>query len=153
VLATVPPLAALLGVTSAMFAVEGALLNAAFLRLAWRFHAAPSDERARDLFRASLWYLPLLLILMVFHSRHWHAAPAPAGPPAPPMSATRATSPSLRSAPSRACEPPDAQPACTSSSSAGSGRRPQPPPRATWGSRPAASSSSARECSTGRCAM
>jgi protoheme IX farnesyltransferase len=77
-LAALPPLAALLGVTSAMFAVEGVALNAVFLRLAARFYAAPSDAAARALFRASLWYLPLLLALMVFHSRHWHAPPAAA---------------------------------------------------------------------------
>jgi len=78
-LAAVPPAAALLGVTSAMFAVEGAALNAVLLRLALRFHREPSDASARALFRASLWYLPLLLALMVFHSRHWHADADAAG--------------------------------------------------------------------------
>jgi len=71
-MSTLPVVASVLGVTSPMFAVEGVLLNGYFLRLAWRFYRDPSDASARALFRASLWYLPLLLVLMVFHSRRWH---------------------------------------------------------------------------------
>jgi protoheme IX farnesyltransferase len=71
-MSTLPVVASVLGVTSPMFAVEGVLLNGYFLRLAWRFYRDPSDSSARALFRASLWYLPLLLVLMVFHSRRWH---------------------------------------------------------------------------------
>jgi len=71
-MSTLPVVASVLGVTSPMFAVEGVLLNGYFLRLAWRFYSDPSDASARALFRASLWYLPLLLVLMVFHSRRWH---------------------------------------------------------------------------------
>lgn len=75
-LATLPFAAAAVGVASPMFAVEGAVLNAYFLWLAGRFYAAPSDATARALFRASLWYLPLLMGLLVFHSVHWQAQQA-----------------------------------------------------------------------------
>jgi heme o synthase len=70
-LAGVPVVAAIAGVTNPMFAVEGVLLNAVFLRQAWRFYAAPGDATARAVFRTSLWYLPVLLCLFVFHSSHW----------------------------------------------------------------------------------
>lgn len=71
-LSTLPIVSSVLGVTSPMFAVEGLFLNAYFLRLAYRFWRNPNDASARSLFRCSLWYLPVLLVLMVFHSRHWH---------------------------------------------------------------------------------
>jgi protoheme IX farnesyltransferase len=71
VLGALPLLAAGLGVTSPMFAVEGLLLNGYLLRLALAFRAAPSDAGARAIFRASLWYLPLVAALFVFHANHW----------------------------------------------------------------------------------
>jgi protoheme IX farnesyltransferase len=70
-LSLVPLLSSAVGATSPMFAVEGLLLNAYFLKLALNFSRSPSDASARALFRASLWYLPLLLALMVFHAKHW----------------------------------------------------------------------------------
>jgi protoheme IX farnesyltransferase len=72
-LSTLPFAAVALGVATPMFAVEGALLNAYFVKLAYNFYKAPGDGSARKLFRTSLWYLPLLLALMVFHSTHWQA--------------------------------------------------------------------------------
>lgn len=77
-LAAVPLISSALGVTNPMFAVEGVVINGYLLNLARRFYADPHDGTARPLFKASLWYLPLLLILMVFHSKHWHTAPATA---------------------------------------------------------------------------
>ena len=71
VLAAWPVVASALGVTSPMFAVEGAILNAHVLRLAVAFQRDPSDAAARAIFRASLWYLPLVAALMVFHANHW----------------------------------------------------------------------------------
>ena len=72
-LSTLPLVSTLLGVTSPMFAVEGVLLNGYLLRLAASFRAAPSDAGARAIFRASLWYLPLVAALFVFHANHWLA--------------------------------------------------------------------------------
>ncbi len=73
-LAAVPPAAALMGVASPMFAVEGALLNGYLLLLARRFARDRSDAAARRVFLASLWYLPLLLGLLIFHATHWRSA-------------------------------------------------------------------------------
>jgi len=71
-LSLVPFAAVLLGVTSPMFAVEGIVLNGYFLYLARKFSLDPSDLTARPLFLASLWYLPVLLFLIVFHATSWH---------------------------------------------------------------------------------
>lgn len=70
-LAAVPFACMASGVTSPMFAVEGLAVNAYVLMLATKFYRNPGDDSARKLFRASLWYLPLVMILMVYHSRHW----------------------------------------------------------------------------------
>lgn len=70
-LAGVPLFAAWAGIVNPMFAVEGLVLNAVLLRHAYRFYQSPGDASARAVFRASLWYLPVLLALFVFHSRHW----------------------------------------------------------------------------------
>lgn len=66
-----PIIAAALDVTSWMFAVEGTALNAILLRHAFKFHENSSNENARKVFRASLWYLPASLMLLVYHSRRW----------------------------------------------------------------------------------
>jgi protoheme IX farnesyltransferase len=71
VLSALPLLSTVLGVTSPMFALEGLLLNGYLLRLALAFRAAPSDAGARAIFRASLWYLPLVAGLFVFHANLW----------------------------------------------------------------------------------
>lgn len=70
-LAPLPLLATGLGVTGSMFAVEGSVLNAYLLYLAGRFSKERTDERARAVFRCSLWYLPVLLGGFVFHSKQW----------------------------------------------------------------------------------
>lgn len=70
-LSTVPVISSALGVTNWMFAVEGLLLNGYFLKLATQFYRDPGDHTARPLFKASLWYLPVLMFLMVFHSKSW----------------------------------------------------------------------------------
>jgi len=67
----VPVLAAVCDVTSSMFAVEGSLLTGYLLKLAYDFKQDRSDEKARKIFFCSLWYLPLLLILLVYHSKNW----------------------------------------------------------------------------------
>ncbi|TFJ86115.1 hypothetical protein NSK_002935 [Nannochloropsis salina CCMP1776] len=70
-LAPLPVLATGLGVTGSMFALEGSALNLYLMYLARRFKSERSDERARAVFRCSLWYLPVLLGGFVFHSRQW----------------------------------------------------------------------------------
>jgi hypothetical protein len=55
------------GLTTAPFAFEAAVLAAAMCAPAARFLASPSQPAARTLFRASLLYLPLLLIAAVVH--------------------------------------------------------------------------------------
>lgn len=70
-LSLIPTLATIFDVTNPMFAVEGLVLNTYFLYLASKFYRTPNDLTARVLFRASLWYLPVLILLMVFHSTSW----------------------------------------------------------------------------------
>ena len=70
-MAALPLVATAVGATGPMFAVEGTVLGAYFMMLATRFYRTPNDATARALFRASLWYLPVLLFFMVFHSRRW----------------------------------------------------------------------------------
>lgn len=67
----IPVAAAALGATSWMFAVEGTALNAWILYKAHRFGEDRSKANARGVFRASLWHLPAVLALYVFHSRRW----------------------------------------------------------------------------------
>ncbi len=66
------------GVTSWMFPVESVFFNAYALRLANRFRENPSQANASAVFKCSLWYLPLVMGLMVFHQterdpREWNA--------------------------------------------------------------------------------
>jgi len=70
----VPILAAVCDVTSSMFAIEGTILTGYLLKLAHDFKQDRSDEKARKIFFCSLWYLPLLLILLVYHSKSWLSA-------------------------------------------------------------------------------
>lgn len=70
-MAALPLAASFCGVTSAMYAVEGVAVNAYALYLAQRFHQKPNNANAQRVFLASLWYLPLMMFLMVFHSRNW----------------------------------------------------------------------------------
>lgn len=54
-----------------MFAVEGTAFNGYLLYHAYRFGKDKSNANARDVFKASLWHLPAVLALFVFHSRRW----------------------------------------------------------------------------------
>ena len=72
-LAALPLATTLAGVTGSMFAVEGLALNAYFLPLAWRFFQNSSDKNARSLFLATLWYLPVFMACMVYHSEAWRS--------------------------------------------------------------------------------
>lgn len=63
--------AAALGATSWMFAVEGTVLNTWMVYQAYQFGGDRSKSKARGVFKASLWHLPAMLALFVFHSRRW----------------------------------------------------------------------------------
>lgn len=56
-------------VTSWPFLVDSTLVNGYFLYKAWRFYRGGSDQDARKLFFASLWHLPLILLLLVVHKK------------------------------------------------------------------------------------
>ena len=70
-LATIPIISSMTGVTSYMFAVEGCLLNGYLLFLSHRFSWDHSNQNARKVFLATLWYLPLLLAGFVYHNHNW----------------------------------------------------------------------------------
>ena len=61
------------GLTSSMFLVEGAAVNAYLLYLAHQFRkeGGQTKAKARQIFLCSLWYLPLILAAMAFHSKNW----------------------------------------------------------------------------------
>jgi heme o synthase len=59
------------GATGPMFAIETSVLNLYLLWLAWKFRRNTSDDSARKLFLTTLWYLPVLMLMMSFHSRGW----------------------------------------------------------------------------------
>lgn len=70
-LVPIPLAAAAFDITSWMFAVEGTVFNAYLLYHAYRFGRDKSNANAREVFKASLWHLPAVLALFVFHSRRW----------------------------------------------------------------------------------
>ena len=71
-LTALPLVTSATGLTSWMFAVEGSVINLYLLSLAHAFKREQSNARARKVFLTSLWYLPVLLAAMVFHSRNWN---------------------------------------------------------------------------------
>jgi protoheme IX farnesyltransferase len=70
-LAAPPVIGAALGLTSQMFAVETVLLNGYWIYQTNQFVNDSSDKNARRIFMTSLWYLPVVLTLMVYHSDRW----------------------------------------------------------------------------------
>ena len=66
-MAAVPLLSSAAGVTSSMFAVESLAFNGYLLHLSNQFRKDRSHKNAQALFRCSLWYLPLVMSLMVYH--------------------------------------------------------------------------------------
>ena len=69
-----PVATTLAGVTSPMFVVEATAANTLFMHKAWRFYRDPSDDTARGVFFASLWYLPIIMFFLMFHSHRWRSA-------------------------------------------------------------------------------
>lgn len=77
-LCPLPVLASLGGITSSMYAIESIAFNSYLVFLATRFYRKRSNKNAQKVFLASLWYLPLSLALMVYHSSNWkHSEDAP----------------------------------------------------------------------------
>jgi protoheme IX farnesyltransferase len=70
-LTPLPILASYAGLTSSMFAVESLAFNGYWLWMAHKFKQKRSNRGAQRVFRASLWYLPVVMTLMVYHSRNW----------------------------------------------------------------------------------
>lgn len=58
-----------LGLTGWEFGAESLMINAVFGYYGWRFYQHPNIPNARQLFRTSLWHLPLLLALMAVHKK------------------------------------------------------------------------------------
>ncbi|KAF8972759.1 hypothetical protein BDZ97DRAFT_1782521 [Flammula alnicola] len=57
------------GLTTWMFAVTTIVPNAICLRAAWKFWEKGGEKEARVLFQQSLWYLPVVMGLMMFHKQ------------------------------------------------------------------------------------
>ena len=57
-----------------MFAVEGEgiLMNGYAMHVASKFDKERNNANARKVFLTSLWYLPCVMMLFLFHSRLWH---------------------------------------------------------------------------------
>ncbi|KAF8501444.1 UbiA prenyltransferase family-domain-containing protein [Russula emetica] len=58
------------GLTTWSFALTSLVPNAIWLRAAWRFNKFGSDAHARTVFAHSLWWLPVVLGLMIFHKNN-----------------------------------------------------------------------------------
>ena len=72
-LTPLPFAAAACGVTTYMFPIEFLAINGFWLWQAQKFYSKPSNGNARQVFRTSLWYLPVVMSLMVYHSHNWAA--------------------------------------------------------------------------------
>lgn len=66
-----PIITSSLALTSWMFAVEGTLINACLVYLAYKFKRSQTNGNARKLFLFTLIQLPLLMAGIVFHAREW----------------------------------------------------------------------------------
>ena len=68
--AHLPLLQFVTGITSAWFVLDSMLPALYQLRRAQRFNAEPTNANARQLFFATLRYLPLVMLLFLLHSVH-----------------------------------------------------------------------------------
>lgn len=57
------------GLTTWAFALTSIIPNAIIVRAAWQFWRQGTDKQARALFQHSLWFLPAILGLMMFHKQ------------------------------------------------------------------------------------
>lgn len=76
-----PLITSITGLTSYMYAVEGTLLNAYLLYTSKKFYDNHSNANAKRVFFTSLWYLPVLLLGYMFHSRTWNKVKREDGEP------------------------------------------------------------------------
>lgn len=64
-----PILAYATDTTSVMFAIEGVAMTSYWTYLGLEFQKERTNENARKVFKCSLWYLPLILGLFLFHQK------------------------------------------------------------------------------------
>lgn len=57
------------GLTTWAFALSSIIPNAIFIRSAWQFWRYGGEKQARTLFQHSVWFLPAILGLMMFHKQ------------------------------------------------------------------------------------
>ncbi|RXW15921.1 hypothetical protein EST38_g9929 [Candolleomyces aberdarensis] len=57
------------GLTTWAFALTSLLPNLVCVRAAWRFYKHGGEKNARSVFQHSLWYLPVIMGLMMFHKQ------------------------------------------------------------------------------------
>ena len=57
------------GLTTWAFSITSLVPNAFLSRVAWKFWRIGTEKEARKLFHTSLWYLPVVLALMMFHKQ------------------------------------------------------------------------------------
>jgi len=57
------------GLTTWMFAVTSLVPNMVCVRAAWHFYRKGGEKEAKTLFNHSLWYLPVVMGLMMFHKQ------------------------------------------------------------------------------------
>jgi len=57
------------GLTTWMFAVTSLVPNIVCVRAAWYFYRKGGEKEAKMLFHHSLWYLPVVMGLMMFHKQ------------------------------------------------------------------------------------
>ncbi len=67
-LSTLPVISTFAGATSPMFLIESLAFNGYLVYGSAKFKQNPNDENARRVFKTSLWYLPLFMTLLVYHS-------------------------------------------------------------------------------------
>eukprot|EP00163_Fabomonas_tropica_P008958 TRINITY_DN18750_c0_g1_i1.p1 TRINITY_DN18750_c0_g1~~TRINITY_DN18750_c0_g1_i1.p1 ORF type:complete len:283 (-),score=20.46 TRINITY_DN18750_c0_g1_i1:12-827(-) len=68
-LSLLPLFSTLSGMTDAWFLADSAILNAYFAWTGYQFFDEPTSATARKQFFTSLWYLPVLFGLMIFHKQ------------------------------------------------------------------------------------
>ena len=68
-----PYAATCLDLTTHMWSMEATAVHLFWLYQAQQFVKKPTNGNARKIFRTSLWYLPVVLGLMCFHSKHWQS--------------------------------------------------------------------------------
>lgn len=68
-LSALPMVSCATGLTSWMFGFESLLFNGALVHKAAKFSRDRSQQNAREVFKVSLWYLPLMMALFLLHRK------------------------------------------------------------------------------------